>query len=83
LAVATGTLEHELDAHDIDIIQRALAAIGGDIIVSSGTADGKVVTWNAAGGERLGDVAAGSGVVTLSELDDRRFVVGTRIGDVV
>jgi hypothetical protein len=51
--------------------------------VSNGTADGKVVTWNAASGERLGDAVAGIGFVTLSELDDRRFVVGTRIGDVV
>jgi WD40 repeat protein len=35
-AVATGTLERGLDAHKGSIGERALAALGGDIIVSGG-----------------------------------------------
>jgi hypothetical protein len=53
------------------------------MIVSGGAADGKVVTWNAASGERLGEAAAGSGVVALAALDGGRFVAGTKGGDVV
>jgi WD40 repeat protein len=79
-AVATGGLEHELDAHEGDIGGHALAALGGDIIVSGGAADGKVATWNAAGGERLGEAAAGSGVFVIATLDGGRFVAGTRGG---
>jgi hypothetical protein len=37
----------------------ALAALGGDIIVSGGLIDGKVVTWSAANGEWLGEAATG------------------------
>jgi WD domain, G-beta repeat len=82
-AVATGALEHELDAHDGYIGGRSLAALGGDIIVSGGYDDRKVVTWNAARGERLGEAAAGSGVEALAALDGWRFVAGARGGDVV
>jgi hypothetical protein len=39
-AVATGALERELDAHEGKIEWRALAALGGDIVVSGGT-DGR------------------------------------------
>jgi WD domain, G-beta repeat len=83
--VATGALRHELDAHNGGIWGRALAALGDDIIVSGGGAavDGKVVTWNAATGERVGEAAAGSGVFALAALDGGRFVAGTTAGDVV
>jgi WD40 repeat protein len=82
-AVATGALEHTLDAHEGIIGWRALAALGGDIVVSGGAADGKVVTWNAASGERLDEVAVGSDVFALARLDGARLVAGTRSGDVV
>jgi WD40 repeat protein len=82
-AVATGALAHELDAHEGDIGWRALTALGGDIIVSAGDADGKVVTWNAAGGERLDEAAVGSDVGALAALGPGRFVAGTAGGDVV
>jgi WD40 repeat protein len=82
-AVATGALEHELDAHERDFWQRALASLGGDIIVSGGHDDGRVVTWNAASGKRLGEAAAGSGVVALAAIDNRQFVAGTGGGDIV
>jgi hypothetical protein len=52
-------------------------------IVMSGGADGKVVTWNAASGERLGEAEAGSGVIAIAALDGGRFVAGTQGGDVV
>jgi WD40 repeat protein len=81
-AVATGALEHELDAHEGSIGWRALAALGGDFIVSGGY-DGKVITWNATSGERLGEAAAGHGVGSLAALDGGRFVAGTEGGDVV
>jgi WD40 repeat protein len=81
--VANGAMEHELDSHERHWFQRALAALGGDIIVSRGAADCKVVTWNAASGERLGETAAGSGVVALAALDSGRFVAGTKGGDIV
>jgi WD domain, G-beta repeat len=82
-SVATGELEHELDAHERDIRWRALAALGGDIFVSGGYHDGKVVTWNAASGERLGEAAAAGGIRALAALDGGRFVAGTFGGDVV
>jgi WD40 repeat protein len=82
-AVATGALEHTLDAHEEHVGWRALAALGGDIIVSGGEDDGKVVTWNATSGERLDEAAAGSGVIALAALDGGRFVAGTTAGDVV
>jgi WD40 repeat protein len=82
-AVATGALEHELDAHEGGIGKRALAALGGDIIVSGGAADGKVATWNAASGERLGEAAAETTVIALAAIDSGRFVAGTRSVDVV
>jgi WD40 repeat protein len=83
-AVATGALEHELDAHKRDLFfQRALATLGGDIVVSGEFNYGKVVTWNAATGERLGEAAAGGGVLALAARDGGRFVAGTRGGDVV
>jgi WD40 repeat protein len=51
--------------------------------VSCRAADGKVVTWNAASGERLGEAGNGSRVMALSALVGGRFVAGTRSGDVV
>jgi hypothetical protein len=83
LTVATGALEHELDAHAGGVGWRALATLGGDIIVSGGHDDGRVATWNAARGERLGEVAAGVGVRALAAIDSGRFVAGTKSGDVV
>jgi WD40 repeat protein len=82
-AVATGALEHELDAHKEGIGWRALAALGGDIIVQGELHDGKIVTWNAASGERLGEVAAGCGVGALDALDGGWSVAGTGGGDIV
>jgi hypothetical protein len=69
--------------HDREIGWRALAALGGDIIFSGGEDDCKVVTWNAASGEGLGEGAAGGGVGALAALDGGRFVAGTIGGDVV
>jgi WD40 repeat protein len=83
IGVATGALEREIDAHEEKVGWRALAALGGDIIVSGGDAGGKVATWNAASGERLGEAAAGSSIIALAVLDSGRFVAGTVNGDVV
>jgi WD domain, G-beta repeat len=82
-AVASGALECEIYAHKGTVGRRALAALGGDIIVSGGDSDGRIVTWNAASEERLGEAKAGSGVCALAVLDGGRFVAGTDGGDVV
>jgi WD40 repeat protein len=50
--------------------------------VSGGFDDGKVVTWKLTNGERLGEVAAGSGALALATLDGGRFVAGTKDGEV-
>jgi WD40 repeat protein len=82
-AVTTGALEHELDAHKGAIGERALAALGGDIIISGGKNDGTIVTWNTASGDWLGEAAVGDGVIALAALDDWQFVAGTDCGDVM
>jgi hypothetical protein len=82
-AVATGALEFQFNAHEGGVRWRALAALGGDILVSGGEDDGKVLTWNVASGERLGEAAAGSGVGALAAVDGWRFVASTRGGDVL
>jgi hypothetical protein len=61
----------------------ALHALGGASIISGGAADGKVVTCNAATGERLGKATAGCSVGAPAAVDSGRFVAGTSVGDVV
>jgi WD40 repeat protein len=57
-AVATGTLERELDAHEGSFGWRVLAGLGGDIFVAGRDDDGKVVIWKVASGEWLGEAVA-------------------------
>jgi hypothetical protein len=64
-AGATGATEFQFNAHEGGIGWRALAALGGDILVSGGD-DGKDMTWNVASGERLEEAAAGTGVLALA-----------------
>jgi hypothetical protein len=77
----TGALEFEFSAYDGDIGRRALA-LGGNIIVSGGNDDGKVVAWNMACGKRLGEAAAGSGGLAPPALGGRQLIVGTKGGDI-
>jgi hypothetical protein len=65
ITVATGALEHELDGQKVDKIGRALTAVGGDIVVARITGR-NFAAWNAANGERPGEVAAASGVVAFA-----------------
>jgi hypothetical protein len=72
-----------LDVHEGVIGRRALAALGGGIIVSGRATDGNAITWKRVSGERLGEAVIGRGVYALPVLDEGRFVTGTGGGDVV